>query len=97
MARDLQPYFSETIMATKVNMLKLLQEVDGHANFANRRFQARQTGLMLLPLRSFQARTQRIPQKKTLTVLMRDLPDIPHPVAIRHIQVTTDPAQVRTV
>lgn len=72
-------------MATRVNMLKLLQEVHGHANFTNKRQHSRPTGLLLLPCRSFQARSGGVPKKKTLTVMMRDLPDIPAPVAITHV------------
>ncbi len=67
-------------------MLKLLQEVQGHANFTNKRQQPRPTGMMLLPLRSFRARAGSVPKRKTLTVMMRDLPDIPAPVAITHLR-----------
>jgi len=72
-------------MATKVNMLKLVQEVHEHANFTSRRREARNSALMLLPLRYF-ARKAACPRKKTLTVIMRDLPDIPAPVAIKYLR-----------
>ena len=75
---------SHSVMATRVNMLKLLQEMNGHANFPDRPPGARPLGLMLLPSRSFAARPPKI-RKKTLTVIMRDLPDIPAPVAITYI------------
>lgn len=77
-------------MATKVNMLKLVQEVQEHANFTSRRPQARVSGLMLLPLRYAGAR---IPQKKTLTVIMQDPPDIPAPVAIKFLEPNALPGQ----
>ncbi len=67
-------------------MLKLLQEVDGHANFTTRRPPGRTPGLMLLPLRSFITRSTSYHKKRTLTVIMQDLPDIPAPVAIKHLR-----------
>ncbi len=66
-------------------MLKLLQEVDGHANFTQRRPAARSAGLLTLPLRGFGVRDRTKPSKKTLTVWIQDPPDIPAPVAIRYV------------
>jgi hypothetical protein len=90
MARDLQPQLSETTMATKVNMLKLVQEVHEHANFTTRRPPARMSGLLLLPLRYSAAR---FPQRKTLTVIIQDPPDIPAPVAIKYLETTRCPSK----
>ena len=95
MARDLQPYFSETTMATRVNMLKLLQEVSGHANFTHRRLQARSSGVLMLPLRAFRSRAAGETKKKILTIMIQDPPDIPAPVAIRHLQATASRDQPR--
>ena len=72
-------------MATRVNMLKLLQEVDGHANFTSRRPQTKASGLVMLPFRSFNSRAAKAQKKRVLTVLMRDFPDIPAPVAIKFL------------
>ncbi len=69
-------------------MLKLLQEVHGHANFPGRAPQGRPPGVMLLPTRCFAGRPPKV-HKKTLTVVMQDLPDIPNPVAIRYMQSGT--------
>jgi len=67
-------------------MLKLVQEVHGHANFWSRRQPGRATGLMLMPSRySGRALPNR---RKTLTILMQDAPDIPAPVAIKHLRPT---------
>ncbi len=78
-------------------MLKLLQEVDGHANFTSRRPPPRASGLVLLPFRPFNSRVAKPQKKKLLTVIMRDLPDIPAPVAIKflHSPGQMPPAQAQ--
>jgi hypothetical protein len=77
-------------MANRMNMLKLLQEVRGFANFTSRRPQARQAGAMLLQLRSIRFKGANGPRRRTLRIIIQDPPDIPHPVKIVHIPVNRD-------
>jgi hypothetical protein len=77
-------------MATRMNMLKLLQEVSGFADFTLRRRPNRQPGALLLPLRWRTLRGAKEARKRIIRIDMRDLPDIPHPVAIRHVESARD-------
>ncbi len=71
-------------MATRMNMLKLLQEVSGFADFAQPRLQPRQPGAVLIQLRTkFKSITES--RKRIIRVDMQTAPDIPHPVVIRHL------------
>jgi len=70
-------------MATRMNMLKLLQEVRGFAQFGSNPHHARPAGPLLLqfrgPVRRRLAKTSR-----TIRIDMREHPDIPQPVPIKH-------------
>ncbi len=72
-------------MATRMKMLKLLQELRGFAQVTNRRPPARQPGLFMMELRA-SSQTSSRRQKRLITVSMHDLPDIPHPVKITHVK-----------
>lgn len=72
-------------MATKIKMMKLLQEMRGFADIANRRPQPRSPGLFLLQMRSQVLHTPFSPRKRTLQIEIQDTLDIPHPVKIKHI------------
>jgi hypothetical protein len=82
-------------MATKANIMKLLQEMRGFAELANRHSRSRLPGPLMLPLRSSSPRQAPPKRKRTLRVEMQELPDIPHPVRIVHR--TEDPALVGDV
>jgi hypothetical protein len=70
-------------MATKMKVLKLLQELRGLAEITNRHPQVRTPGPLLLPVRTAQNPARR---RKTIRINVQDLPDIPHPVKITHLK-----------
>lgn len=71
-------------MATRVNIMKLLQEARGLAEITSRHPQPRQSGPLLLPLR---AASRRNPAKlkRMLRIAIHNPPDIPDPVRITHL------------
>ncbi len=72
-------------MATRMNMLKLLQEVRGHALFPNARPDPRPPGALLLRFPGHHLRTVNPPLKKVLRIQMHEPVDIPQPVVITHV------------
>jgi hypothetical protein len=66
-------------------MLKLLQEVQGFAHFANRPTQSQSAGPLLLPFSGPRRRKATARRKYLIQVEMKDLPDIPHPVQIVYL------------
>ena len=74
-------------MAAKIRLLKLLQEIRGFAEIANRRPHPRQPGLFLMQLRAHVFNTSQSGYKRMISIDMQDLPDIPHPVKITHLEV----------
>jgi hypothetical protein len=72
-------------MATKINMLKLLQEVRGFAQFATRAGETRPTGPLLLRLRGSLLRKGITRRKYIIRIDMQEQPNIPQPVPITHI------------
>ena len=79
------------VMAAKVRIMKLLQEIRGFAEITQRRPQPRQPGLFLVQLRSHVTRTTSTRRIQIITVDMQDRPDIPHPVKITHLRPTLVP------
>ncbi len=71
-------------MATKVLMLKLLQELRAFAEVTNRRPPPRSPGLLLMQLRSA-AHPKLPPRTRSIEVAVKDLTEIPHPVKITHL------------
>jgi hypothetical protein len=72
-------------MATKIKMMKLLQEIRGMAQITNRRPQPKPPGLFLMQLRSHVMQAT-IPRRRlVIPVDLREPPDIPHPVKITHL------------
>jgi hypothetical protein len=67
-------------MATRVKMLKLLQEMSGITSFANRRPQTRTPGALVLPMNGFKSRIS--PRRQVIRISIQDPPDIPNPVKI---------------
>jgi hypothetical protein len=87
MARDLRTHFSERDqMATRMNMLKLLQEVEGFATFTTRRPQGRPNGAFVLQLRSINFRRSIGRSRRIVRVDMQEPTDIASPVAIKHLR-----------
>jgi hypothetical protein len=72
-------------MATKMNMLKLLQEVRGFAQFTSRPIEPKPTGPLLLGYRGLMRRKRVSRQKHFLKIEMKEPTDIPHPVPIVHL------------
>ncbi len=78
-------------MATKVKIMKMLQEIRGFAQITSRRPPAKLPGLFLVQIRSNAARTN-LPRKKVIIpVDLKEPLDIPHPVKITHLKANTVP------
>ena len=77
-------------MATRVNLMRLLQEARGLAQITNRRPLTRPAGPVLMPVRSVVGRS--VKTKRTVRISMQDPPDIPHPVRIIHLRLKQVPA-----
>jgi len=71
-------------MATKVKLLKLVQEMRWLAQLTSRRSQPGPIGPLLLQSRSAARRAAAARQKRTIRIAMQDPPDIPNPVKITH-------------
>jgi hypothetical protein len=71
-------------MASRVNMMKLLQELRGFADLAKPRPPARAPGLFLMQLRLHLLRTTLPKRPLTIRVNEPGFPDVPHPVKIIH-------------
>jgi len=82
------------VMAAKVRIMKLLQEIRGLAEITNRRPQPRKPGLFLIQLRSHVTHTTGVRRRQTIAVDMLERPDIPHPVKIIHLRPAPAPAPV---
>lgn len=78
-------------MATKLRMLKLLQELRGFAEIVNRRPPPRSAALWLAQVRPHVV--QAVLPRRSLRVTMVELSstDIPHPVKINHLKQTPAP------
>ena len=73
-------------MATKVKMMRFLQEIRGLTELGRRYpTPTKASPLFLLQLRSHMAETSHSKQRLVITVDLKDQPDIPHPVGIRHV------------
>jgi hypothetical protein len=92
MARELRTVRQDEYMATKVRIMKMLQEIRGFAQITSRRPPAKVPGLFLVQLRSNAARTNLYRKKVIITVDLKDPPDIPHPVKITHLKAAAIPA-----
>lgn len=72
-------------MATKVKMLKFLQEMRGFSDLSRGFPPHRHSPLFLLQLRSHLAETSRPKRRLLISVDLKDPPDIPAPVKITHL------------
>lgn len=70
-------------MATRVNLMKLVQEIEGFSGMADRRpIQRAPQGLLVIEIKSSE---RGLPprRKKIIPIRMLEETDIPHPVPIR--------------
>jgi hypothetical protein len=84
MARDLQHRPSER-MATRINMLKLLQEVRSLTQFGTRQGETRPAGPLLLQFREARLRRTAARRRRVIRIDMQEPPDIPKPVQITYL------------
>ncbi len=92
MARDLRQPLENTLMAAKVRMLKLLQEIRGFAEITNRCPPPRSTGLLLAQMRPHVIQAV-IPRRNLrVTMVERDSAHLSHPVKINHVKQASLPA-----
>lgn len=73
-------------MATKIKLMKLLQEMHGLAELGRRRPATKSSPLFLLQLRSHMAETSRSKRRLIVSIDLKDSLDMPHPVRINHIK-----------
>ena len=71
--------------------MKMLQEIRGLAQITSRRPPAKMPGLFLIQLRSQSPRPTPHRKKVVIPVALKDLPDIPHPVKIIHLNAKASP------
>jgi len=83
-------------MATKIKLMKLLQEMRGLSELARRPSPPRPSTLYLLQLRSHLSETSRSKRRLIVTVDLRDTANIPHPVKINYIKPTL-PEEINTM
>lgn len=72
-------------MATRMNMLKLLQEVRGLTQFAARPTETRPAAPLLLQFRGARPRRVGARRKRFIRINMQELPDIPQSVPITYL------------
>ncbi len=72
-------------MATRIQILKLIQEVHGLAELTNRQPQPKSPGLMLMRLRTAFSKKSPVHRKLLVTVTEQDHHDLPRPVKIIHV------------
>lgn len=78
-------------MATKMNVMKFLQESRGFSEIARPRLPRQKSALFLIQMRSHLAQTSQGRRRLVIKVNLKDQPDIPHPIQIRHLKSTATP------
>jgi hypothetical protein len=78
-------------MATRINILKLMQEIHGFARVTHRRPQPRPPGLFLMQIRAHGLPTTLPKRKLNIAVQMQEPSDLPHPVKINHLNESPIP------
>ena len=73
-------------MATKIKLLKLLQEMHAFAEIGRRHPLPKPSPLFLWQLRSHLAETSRPKRRLMVSVDLKDSLDLPHPVRITHVK-----------
>ena len=82
-------------MANKVTMFKLLQEIRGFAQIANRRPVPRSPGLFLAQFRSQVTHETLRKRRLNITINKPNQPDMPHQVRINHVKQSPESATMR--
>jgi hypothetical protein len=82
-------------MATKMKLMKLLQEVRGRAQITNRRPSPRQPTLYLMQLRERSAQVQSPKRRLAVATDFKDSANTPLPIKINHVQ--TDESSISMV
>ena len=72
-------------MATRMNMMKLLQEVRGFAQLTNRRPLTRTPLPLLLQWHGPGFKSAEVKRKKTIRICIQEPNDIPRPVPIKFV------------
>jgi hypothetical protein len=72
-------------MATKIKLMKLLQEMHAFADLGRRNPAQRSSPLFLLQLRSHMAETSRSKRRLRVSIDLKDTLEMPHSVKISHI------------
>ena len=83
-------------MATRIKLMKLLQEMRGFSELGRRPSAPRPSSLYLLQLRSHMSETSRSKRRLIVTVDLRDTQNIPHPVKINYVKPTL-PDEINSV
>jgi hypothetical protein len=73
-------------MATKIKLMRLLQEVRGHAQIMNRRPSPRQPTLYLMHLREHSAEVHSPKRRLAVTADSNENANVPLPIKIHHIK-----------
>ena len=79
------------LMAAKIRMLKLLQEIRGFADIANRRPPPRSPGLLLTQIRSHVIQATLPKRRLSVKMDVQDHLDLPRPVKINHVRQNPAP------
>ena len=80
-------------MATKVKLMKLIEEVRGYAQITNRRPAPRPPVLYLMELREHAAQASAPKRKLDVATDSRENPNIPMPIKITHL-ATEEPLPI---
>ena len=72
-------------MATKIRLMRLLQEVRGHAQITNRRHAPRQHTLYLMQLREYSTEFHSPKRRLAVTTDSNESENNPLPIKIHHI------------
>jgi hypothetical protein len=83
-------------MATKVRIMKMLQEIRGLAQITSRRPPAKLPGLFLMQIRSNNSRPGPHRKKVVIPVALKDPPDIPHAVKITYLPTKESPGPLES-
>jgi len=74
-------------MAIKMKLMRLLQEVRGHAQITNRRPSPRQPTLYLMQLRERSAQVQTPKRRLSVATDFKDSANTPLPIKINHVKL----------
>ena len=76
-------------MATKVKLMKFLQEMRGFSEMSRLHPAPKPSALFLMQLRAHMRETSQSRRRLVISIDLKDTPDIPNPVKITHVGSTT--------